>query len=66
MVMIIMKLIGEIFSEKNKINFVSIYDEFKEENKRDLIFDNFIYGDIHWNLNGTTRVKNKIIESLKF
>ena len=54
------------FSEKNKINFVSIYDEFKEENKRDLIFDNFIYGDIHWNLNGTTRVKNKIIESLKF
>ena len=54
------------FSEKYEINFVSIYDEFKKENKRDFIFDNFIYGDIHWNLNGTTRVKDKIVESLKF
>ena len=54
------------FSEKYEINFVSIYDEFKKENKRDFIFDNFIYGDIHWNLNGTTRVKDKIVKSLKF
>ena len=54
------------FSEIHEINFVSIYDEFKRENKRDFIFDNFIYGDIHWNLKGTKRVKDKIVESLKF
>ena len=55
-----------VTKEKNEINFVSIYDEFKKENKRDFIFDNFIYGDIHWNLKGTKRVKDKIVESLKF
>jgi len=48
------------------INLINLYDIFKSENNREFIFDNFIYGDIHWNLNGTTRVKNKIIESLKF
>ncbi len=54
------------FSEKNEINFISLYDEFKKENKRDFIFNNFIYGDIHWNLDGTTIVKDKLIKSLKF
>jgi len=54
------------FSEKNEINFISLYDEFKKENKRDFIFNNFIYGDIHWNLDGTTIVKDKVIKSLKF
>ena len=54
------------FSKKNNINFLSIYDEFKKENKRDFIFNNFIYGDIHWNLNGTTIVKDKVVKSLKF
>ena len=54
------------FSEKNEINFLSLYDEFIKENKRDFIFSNFIYGDIHWNLDGTTIVKDKVIKSLKF
>ena len=54
------------FSKKNEINFLSVYDKFQEENKRDFIFNNFIYGDIHWNLNGTSLVKDKVLESLKF
>ena len=54
------------FSKKNEINFLSVYDKFQKENKRDFIFNNFIYGDIHWNLNGTTLVKDKVLESLKF
>ena len=56
----------ENFSKKYKINFLSVYDKFKNENKRDFIFNNFIYGDIHWNLNGTSLVKDKVLDSLKF
>ena len=56
----------ENFSKKYKINFLSVYDKFKNENKRDFIFNNFIYGDIHWNLNGTSLVKDKVLDSLNF
>ena len=54
------------FSKKNEINFLSVYDKFQKENKRDFIFNNFIYGDIHWNSNGTSLVKDKVLETLKF
>ena len=52
--------------EKYEINFLSVYDKFQKENKRDFIFNNFIYGDIHWNSNGTSLVKDKVLETLKF
>ena len=54
------------FTKDNDINFLSIYDQFKSENKKDLIFKNFIYGDIHWNLNGTRLVNEKLIKSIIF
>ena len=56
----------KFFSEKYQINFLSIYDKFKNKDKRDFIFKNFIYGDIHWNLNGTKIVNEAVINSVNF
>tara|TARA_B100000686_G_C16416366_1_gene774829 strand:- start:497 stop:628 length:132 start_codon:yes stop_codon:yes gene_type:complete len=43
-----------------------LYDKFKSENKKKLIFDNFIYGDIHWNINGTKLIKEKVVKNINF
>ena len=51
----------EKFSIKNDINFVSLYEKFSTNDSRKFIFDNFIYGDIHWNKNGTKIVLDEII-----
>ena len=44
------------FSKKNNINFISLYDQFQNNNKRKFIIGNFILGDVHWNKNGTIRI----------
>ncbi len=46
------------FSKKNNINFISLYDQFHNDNKRKFILDNFILGDIHWNKDGTIKIFN--------
>ena len=56
----------EKFSESNNINLINLYDIFKSENNREFIFDNFIYGDIHWNKKGTLKVFNEIIKRINF
>ena len=56
----------EKFSEINNINFLSLYDVFNKKNKREVIFDNFIYGDIHWNKNGTIKIFNEIVKKIDF
>ena len=56
----------EKFSKSNNINFLNLYDIFYQKNKREVIFDNFIYGDIHWNKNGTNKIFNKIINEINF
>ena len=33
-----------------------MYDQFQNNNKRKFILDNFIFGDVHWNKNGTIRI----------
>jgi hypothetical protein len=48
----------ENFSRENNINFINLYDQFESENKRKLILDNFIFGDIHWNKEGTIKIFN--------
>ena len=52
----------ENFAEKNNINFVSLYDKFTAKDTKKFILDNFIYGDIHWNKNGTKIVFDEIIK----
>ncbi len=54
------------FSNKNNINFLSIYDKFSSDNKRKFILDNFIYGDIHWNKKGTILVFEEVIKNIDF
>ena len=54
------------FALKNKINFLSLYGQFKSEDKKKFIFENFIYGDIHWNKNGTNLIFKTVINKLKF
>ena len=56
----------EKFSKSNNINLINLYNFFKSENNREFIFDNFIYGDIHWNKNGTLKVFNEINKRINF
>jgi len=60
------KTYWENFSNLNNINLINLYDNFEAENKRELIFENFIYGDIHWNKKGTLKIFNEIINRINF
>ena len=53
------------FSKQNNISLINLYDKFTTNDSRKFIFDNFIYGDIHWNKNGTKIVFNEIIDLFK-
>ena len=54
------------FSKKNNINFLSLYNDFKGIDKKKIIFENFIYGDIHWNESGSKIIFDRIVETIKF
>ncbi len=54
------------FSEMNNINLINLYDIFENKNKRQFIFENFIYGDIHWNKKGNLKIFNEIISRIRF
>jgi hypothetical protein len=56
----------EKFSKSNKIDFLNLYNIFKGNKKRDEIFNNFIYGDVHWNKNGTVKIFNEVIDKVNF
>lgn len=51
------------FSKENNINFINLYSAFNDGNKRKIIMDNFILGDIHWNKAGTRKVFNELIKN---
>ena len=54
------------FSQSQNINFLSMYEHFKSKNNRKFIFDNFLYGDIHWNKNGTKIIFENIVKNIEF
>ena len=54
------------FATNNNIQFLSLYEKFTNTNKKKFIFENFIYGDIHWNKNGTKLVFEYLIDNIKF
>jgi len=56
----------ENFSKQNNINLINLYNIFQSKNKKKLIFENFIYGDIHWNKQGTSKVLNEIVNRINF
>ena len=55
-----------VFSEKRNINFLSMYDYFKSNDNKKFIFDNFLYGDIHWNEKGTQIIFENVIKNIDF
>ena len=54
------------FAKANNIDFLSTYDVFKSDDKRKFIFDNFIYGDIHWNVKGTKIIFDELVKQINF
>jgi len=54
--------IWEKFSKENKINFVNLYSVFNSKDKKKIILDNFILGDIHWNKQGNKIIANEILK----
>jgi len=54
------------WASENKINLISMYDIFNQSNKRQIIIDTFIFGDLHWNKVGTKLVFEKLIKEIKF
>ena len=54
------------FAQRNNIKFLNTYDQFKSNDTRNFIFDNFIYGDIHWNKKGTNLIFNEVIKKINF
>ncbi len=54
------------FSKELDIKFVSLYESFKSTDNKDFIMNNFLYGDVHWNQNGTNLVFNTIIKNIDF
>jgi len=56
----------EKFSKSNNINFLNLYSLFNKTQKRETIFNNFIYGDIHWNKSGTNKIFREILNKINF
>ena len=54
------------FSETQKINFLSMYEYFRSEDNKKFILDNFLYGDVHWNKNGTQIIFENVIKNIEF
>ena len=52
--------------KENNIDFLSVYNKFKSKHARNFIFDNFIYGDIHWNQKGTKLIYEEVINKINF
>jgi len=54
------------FSQSQNINFLSMYEYFTSEDDKKFILDNFLYGDVHWNKNGTQIIFENIIKNIEF
>ena len=54
------------WAKKNNINLISLYSDFQGEDKRKIILDTFIFGDLHWNKNGTKIVFDSLLNKINF
>jgi hypothetical protein len=56
-----------VFSMKNNINFIDLYDDIIDPKKssEENILENYIMGDIHFNKNGNTKIFNALNKKLK-
>jgi hypothetical protein len=56
------KNIWSEFSKKNKIQFINLYSLFDGVDKKKIILENFILGDVHWNLKGNELIASEILK----
>ena len=56
----------ENWATKNNINFISLYPNFDGQDKRKIVLDTFIFGDLHWNKKGTKIIFNSLINKISF
>tara|TARA_B100001250_G_scaffold378101_1_gene367694 strand:- start:403 stop:1512 length:1110 start_codon:yes stop_codon:yes gene_type:complete len=56
----------ENWTTKNNINFITLYPDFDGQDKRKIVLDTFIFGDLHWNKNGTKIIFNSLINKINF
>ena len=54
------------WAKKNNIKYISLYEDFKSENPKQVTLETFIFGDLHWNKKGTQIVFNSIINQINF
>jgi len=54
------------WAETKNIDYITLYPDFSGENKRKIVLDTFIFGDLHWNKKGTQIVFNSIINKIDF
>ena len=54
------------WAKKNNLNLISLYPDFDGKDKRKIILETFIYGDLHWNKNGTKIVFNSLKDKINF
>lgn len=54
------------WAEKNNINYVSLYENFKGDDPKRIALDTFIFGDLHWNKKGTKIIFNSLVNKINF
>ena len=57
----------ENFANTNDIKFINLYDAILDKKKeaKDIIMDNYIHGDIHFNKKGNIKIFNDLIKKLE-
>ena len=54
------------WAEKNNLDLINLYKSFTSLDNKKLILDTFIFGDLHWNKEGTKIVFKNLIKNIKF
>jgi len=49
-----------------QIKLINLYPKFEGTNKRKIILDTFIFGDLHWNKKGTQIIFDSLIKEINF
>jgi len=54
------------WAKRNNIDLISLYSKFQGADKRKIVLDTFIFGDLHWNKKGTKIIFNSLINKINF
>ena len=54
------------WSKKNNLHLIDLYKNFDSTNKREMILDTFIFGDLHWNKKGTQIIFENLKDKIEF